>query len=91
MSDKQAGLVIDDLATLPGKSLIDEKALASALKVTPRTIRRMVSRNEIPPPTRLGGRSCWMVEKILEHFAARADKAAKEAERQARRISQLSP
>ena len=76
MNDEQAselteekGLVIL-LGLLPEKSLLDEAHLAAALQVTPRTIRRMVGRSQLPPPVQLGGRSFWMVSTSSQFLAA---------------------
>ena len=44
--------IIDSLALMPEKTLLDESCLA-ALHVSPRTIRRMVARLELPPPVQL--------------------------------------
>ena len=86
----QQGLLVDSLANLPSKTLLDEAMLAHALRVTPRTIRRMVSRFELPPPVSLGGRSVWFVGRVLSHIESAMDRASREAQRQARRIRDLS-
>lgn len=77
------------LAQLPPQALVSEGALAEALSVTKRTIRRMVRRGELPPPIAFAGRSTWMVCRILKHFEARATRAEQEAEREARRLHAL--
>ena len=64
---EERGLVVS-LALLPEKSLLDEAHLAAALQVSPRTVRRMVGRSQLPPPVQLGGRSFWMVGKVLQHI-----------------------
>ena len=56
-SPTESGVIITELATLPDKALLDERALAEALGVTKRTIRRQVGRYELPPPVKLAGRS----------------------------------
>jgi predicted DNA-binding transcriptional regulator AlpA len=88
---EQQGLLLDELAFLHEKALVDEKRLAASLKVTPRTIRRMVARFELPPPIRLAGRSVWMVGHVLAHIQAAAERALSDAERQARRLHNLGP
>jgi hypothetical protein len=80
---------ITGLAALPGKTLIDERALALIFNVTARTIRRMVARRELPPPVPLAGRSTWVVERLIAHIEARAERAARKAEQEARRIEAL--
>jgi len=80
------GLVIVALAKLPERAVVDEAALARALGVSKRTLRRMVARFEMPPPVRLAGRSTWIVGRVLAWFEARAERAARDAERMARRL-----
>jgi predicted DNA-binding transcriptional regulator AlpA len=87
---KGTGRVLTELAELPGQTLLDEHALAACLRVTRRTVRRMVRRHELPPPVSFAGRSTWMAANILAHFAHRADRAAREAERESQRLSILS-
>lgn len=81
--------VLVGLANLPPKALVDEYALAGAFCVTPRTIRRMIARHELPPPIRVAGRSQWLVDRVLSHLDARAERAAREAEREEARLGEL--
>lgn len=81
---------ITALADLPSRTLLDESALAKAIGVTQRTVRRMVRRHELPPPVVFAGRSTWMVKRVLDHFEARAERAARAAEREARRLESLA-
>jgi len=80
MTTESRGICVD-LATMPEKSIIDEVALARILRVTTRTIRRMVQRHEIPPPVNLAGKSVWFAGNILSHIQTRVDRSAKDAER----------
>ena len=77
------------LAELPPKALLDETALAAALGVTKRTVRRMVTRFELPPPVALAGRSTWIAERVLAHLDARAERAARKADQEARRVEMI--
>jgi len=86
-----AGLLIDALARMPERAILDERALAEALGVTPRTVRRMVGRFELPPAVRLAGRSVWFAGRILAHIEAAAERAEREADRRAQKIRALSP
>ncbi|HUT10562.1 MAG TPA: hypothetical protein VMY42_08700, partial [Thermoguttaceae bacterium] len=83
-ADGRGGLVLDTLAGLPDKAIVNEAALAKALHVAPRTLRRMVARWQIPPAVTLGGRSVWFAGRVLAHIEAAAERAAKGAERDAR-------
>jgi predicted DNA-binding transcriptional regulator AlpA len=83
--------VIVDLASMPAKAILNEQALARALGVTQRTIRRMVQRNELPPPIPLAGQAVWFAGRVLEHAETRAARAEKDAgRRQAARERLLS-
>lgn len=75
--------VIDALARMPVQTLLDERALAAALKVTTRTIRRMVGRYELPPGVPLAGRTVWLSGKVLAFLEEKLDRAARDAERRA--------
>jgi predicted DNA-binding transcriptional regulator AlpA len=73
--------VIVDLAGMPAKAILNEHALARALGVTQRTIRRMVQRNELPPPIPMAGQAVWFAGRVLEHAETRAERAEKDAGR----------
>ncbi|HEY3319903.1 MAG TPA: hypothetical protein VGP72_05440 [Planctomycetota bacterium] len=84
------GLVVTGLAEMSRHALIDERALALSFAVTPRTIRRMVARHELPPPVRMAGRATWLAGKVIEHIEARAERAARKAEQEAQRLAALT-
>ena len=86
---KLPGRSITSLAKMPEKTMLDELALAAALRVSKRTIRRMVSRYELPPPFRFAGKSTWLVGKVLAHIEARAERKAQDAERAVRKLESL--
>jgi len=69
------------LAEMPEKEILTETALAAALGVTTRTIRRMVGRCEIPPGTRLGGHTVWFAGRVLAYIDKRLEKAEQSAAR----------
>ncbi len=83
--------VITALAVLPKKTILNEAAMAKIFDVTDRTIRRMVTRHEIPPPIRVAGRSSWFAGYVLDHLDAQAVKKQKEAERVMSKIRRISP
>ncbi len=85
------GLLVDELARLPEKSMLDQARLANVLRVKPRTIRRMVSRHELPPAIKLAGRSIWFAGRVVSHIEAAAERAERDAEKHARKIRELSP
>ena len=74
------GLVVQELAVLAPQTLLDETALAAALRVHPRTIRRMVMKSEIPPGVPQGNRRLWMAGRVLAHINRRLEDAEREVE-----------
>jgi len=86
----RAGVVLDELARLPDKAILDEAALAKALHVAPRTLRRMVNRWQVPPGVRLGGRSVWFAGRVLAFIEAGMIRAERDAEKNAKRFRELS-
>ena len=87
---RPAGRVITGLTELHESTILDEAALADVLQCSKRTLRRMVGRYELPPPVRFGGRATWQAGRVLAHFEARAERAAKEAEMAAARFRNLA-
>ena len=63
------------LAELHRDTLLNEAALSDLLEVHPRTVRRMEVNGQLPPHFKLGGYSCWIVGKVIDHFYAQAEKA----------------
>jgi predicted DNA-binding transcriptional regulator AlpA len=84
------GVLIDALARLPEKTILDETKLASLLGVVGRTVRRMVQRGELPPPVLFGGRAVWFSGRVLAHLDAAFERVEKEAQRQAARLRALT-
>ena len=82
--------IIRRLAELPSQTILTEAAVAGAFGVNGRTIRRMVGRGELPPPIALGGRSAWIGGRILAHLDARAERAARDAERRAAALRRVA-
>jgi len=81
--------IMTGLCGLDPDALLDAKALAFALRVCDRTLRRMVRRHELPPPVSFGGRGRWLAGAVLSHFKARAARAEKEAAREIARLKAL--
>lgn len=85
------GLLIAELAEYPERALLDEQRLAQVFKVSTRTIRRMVTRAELPPPLQLGNRSVWIAGRILDYLDKAAERREAEARREAERLKKLAP
>ncbi len=89
-STSEPGVIMRVLAELPERTVLDETRLAHLLRVTPRTVRRMVNRFELPPPVPLGGKSVWMAGRVLDYIDSAAERRQREAERQARRLREVA-
>ena len=83
--------VIDTLARMPERAILNEKAIASIFGVTTRTVRRMVGRHEIPPGIPLAGRTVWMAGKVLTFMEKSLEKAEESARKRALSFSRNSP
>jgi predicted DNA-binding transcriptional regulator AlpA len=80
-SAEPTGIILG-LAALPEKAILTEAALATTIGVTQRTIRRMVQRNEIPPPVPLAGQAVWFAGGVLAYIQSRIDRRLRDASRQ---------
>ncbi len=70
--------------------MLTEEGVAAGLGVTPRTIRRMTERCEIPKPLLLGGRRFWQVGTLVEYLHAKSRLTLKEAQIEAERTKEIS-
>ncbi len=69
--------------------MLTEEALADELGVTPRTIRRMIERRELPKPLLLGGKKIWKIGAIVEHFDNMSRLTLQEAQIEAKKFLNL--
>ena len=83
--------VVKELGELGPGAFVTEVGLARLLNRCPTSIKRAVSRGELPPSARLCGGPVWTVGAIIRHIEKRLKVAAREAEKMARKISELSP
>jgi len=67
--------------------LLDEPTVAAALRTTPRTVKRMVERGELPAPVMLAGRRCWNVGRVRQ-WIDRLSQEAEEKEKEAQEIDE---
>jgi predicted DNA-binding transcriptional regulator AlpA len=80
-SAETTGIILG-LAALPEKAILTEAALAKTIGVTQRTIRRMVQRNEIPPPVPFAGQAVWFAGGVLAYIQTRIDRRLRDVSRQ---------
>jgi len=70
--------------------MLTEKGFALGLGVTPRTIRRMTERGEIPKPLLLGGRRVWQVGTLVEYLHAKSRLTLEEIKNKANQFKNFS-
>jgi len=87
---KNTGIFISKLSEISEKTMLNQRAMAEIFCVSKRTIRRMVSRFEIPPPVHIGGQSMWVAGKVIEHIEAQAERLARDAKRRADKLKRVS-
>jgi hypothetical protein len=83
--------IIHKLGELRADTVLSEEALAKMFGRHRVSIKRAVSRGELPPSVRLFGEPVWTVQALRDHLNHRLEEAKKEAERLQRRISALTP
>ena len=74
----------------PG-AIVYQDGLAKLLGKHPVSVKRAVDRGELPHPIKLLGRFAWTAGVLVKFLERRQEEAAKEAERQARRLEDLRP
>ncbi len=84
------GLCLTALAELPDAALLNDQALGKALRVHPKTIRRMAARHELPPGIRQAGKTLWLAGKVRAWIAGRAEQAEKKAKGEIDRTAKMS-
>jgi hypothetical protein len=77
------------LGDLSPGSLVDQIALARALGVSTRTVRRMVDRYELPPGIQMGARKMWFADKVVAFLSDRADGEARQARSRRRKLDEM--
>ncbi|WP_013630695.1 helix-turn-helix transcriptional regulator [Rubinisphaera brasiliensis] len=53
------------------RSLVSTREFAEFLKISVRTLRRMISAGEVPKPTRVGRQLRWRSEDVNAWYAAK--------------------
>jgi predicted DNA-binding transcriptional regulator AlpA len=75
--------VLEALAELPAKTILDANALAAAFGVSLRTLKRWIQRGDLPAPAPIGGKKVWMAGRILAFVESRIKAAEAGAQRRA--------
>ncbi len=82
--------IVRELGDLPSGAIIEKEALARMFHCHSVSVKRAVERGELPPPTRLFGKSRWTAGAILDHVSKRLDAAQREAEKTAAKFLKFS-
>src|SRR5262245_19259946 len=78
--------IIAVLGELKPGTVITEEGMAHLFHRHVVSVKRAVQRGELPPPCRLFGAQVWTAGILIRHIERRLEQAAKEAEKDARRI-----
>ncbi len=82
--------IIKEIGDFSPDTVITEQGLADLLHKHRVSVKRAVSRGELPVPVRLFGEPVWTVQALRDHLNHRLEAAKQNALRAQRRISQLS-
>lgn len=82
--------VIRELGDLPAEAVISEQGLAKLFGRHRVSIKRAISRGELPASIRLFGQEVWTIRVLREHLAKRLDAAKVESERSQKKLNELS-
>jgi hypothetical protein len=82
--------IIAALGELKPGAIIREEGIARLFNRHVASVKRAVQRGELPPACRLFGGNVWTVGALVRHIENRLERAAKDAERIARRLTDLS-
>lgn len=83
--------VMTELAELPPDALVFLPAMSAYLHRHPTSVRRAVTRGELPPPFAMMGRWAWTAGAIVRHLQQRQEQAAREQAETERRIARMGP
>lgn len=83
--------IIKELGELGPGAVIYEKGLASLFDRHVESVKRAITRGELPPPTKLFNGNAWTVGAIIRHIEERLTKATREKEKNEKRIARLQP
>lgn len=83
--------IIALLGELGPGAILTEEGVARLFSRHVASVKRAVTRGELPPPCRLFGGNAWTARVLVQHIERRLEEAAKEAKRMARKLVRLSP
>ena len=74
------------LGELKPGAIVTEEGMAHLFKRHVVSVKRAVERGELPPPCHLFGSKVWTAGILIRHIERRLEQAAREAEKDAKRI-----
>lgn len=86
--DIDAGLAA--LNQKKAEDLISEAELAQILGRDPKSIKRAVDRQELPPPNRLLGCNVWVVGTIRRHIEESIERASRDVAAASQKVTELA-
>jgi hypothetical protein len=86
LADMSVPGIIVGLGELTPMTLITEEGIARLFGRHVVSVKRAVQRGELPPPCRLFGVNVWTVGLLIRHIERRLEQAARDAEKDAKRI-----
>jgi hypothetical protein len=90
MADERMPDVVPELGELQAGAIVTVRGLCRLLRRHPASIARAIGRGELPRPTRIGKDPLWTVGVIVRHLERRQEDAARAADREDRRIRDLT-
>ena len=83
--------IVAKLGELGSGAIITEEGVAKLFNRHPTSVKRAVTRGELPPPCRLFGRNAWTAGVLVKHIERRLAEAAKKAEQLSQKVRRLTP
>ena len=83
--------VITELGKLGAGAVVTEEGVAQLFNRCTVSVKRAVTRGELPPPCRLFGSNAWTVGALVGHIERRLEEAAAKSQKLANKIRQLNP
>jgi hypothetical protein len=78
--------IIATLAVLHPSAIVTEAGIAQLFSRHVVSVKRAVERGELPPPCHLFGARVWTAGILIRHIERRLEQAARDAEKDAKRI-----
>jgi predicted ATPase len=81
---------LETLNTMATETMISEAELARIINRNPKSIKRAIDRQELPPPGRWFGRNVWTVGSIRRHIEAAIDQGRQDVGSATQKVAKLA-